>query len=175
MQNMESQFLPPLFNPRTNPPPPIFFFLKKMLRLKINILSSIYPEINYPAKPVMKINNLSRPKVPGPPPLRIKWSSPKPSHRLTQKQHFLYFFLLDHIVTWQVYRHYKEHFSYEFSKRFAEKPTIYGRMYKPKVEITIAISIRDLDLHTWKYIRLVWYLMAMFRQSFKLIEQKTTE
>ena len=38
--------------------------------MKINILSSIYPEINLPAEPVMKIiNNLSRPKVPGPPPL----------------------------------------------------------------------------------------------------------
>ena len=65
---MESQFLPPLLNPRTNPPPPFFFALKKMLWLKINILSSIYPEINFPAKPVMKINNLSRPKVPAPPP-----------------------------------------------------------------------------------------------------------
>ena len=53
-----------------------FCFLKKLLRLKINILSSIYPEINFPAELVMKINNLSRPKVPGPPPLRIKWSSP---------------------------------------------------------------------------------------------------
>ena len=51
------------------------------------------------------------------------------------KAAFSLFFLLDHIVTWQVYRHYKEHFSCEFSKRFAEKPTIYGRMYKPKVEI----------------------------------------
>ena len=71
MQNMESQVLPPLLNPRTTPPPPLFFFfcfLKKLLRLKINILSSIYPEINFPAEPVMKINNLSRPKVPAPPP-----------------------------------------------------------------------------------------------------------
>ena len=73
MQNMESQVLPPLLNPRTTPtppPPPFFFFfcfLKNLLRLKINILSSIYPEINFPAEPVMKINNLSRPKVPGPP------------------------------------------------------------------------------------------------------------
>ena len=65
---MESQFLPPLLNPRTTPPPLFFFFLKKLLRLKINILSSIYPEINFPAEPVMKINNLSRPKVPAPPP-----------------------------------------------------------------------------------------------------------
>ena len=59
-------------------PPPFFFFfffIKNLLRLKINILSSIYPEINFPAEPMMKINNLSRPKVPGPP-LRIKWSSP---------------------------------------------------------------------------------------------------
>ena len=81
MQNMESQFLPPLLNPRTTPPPPpppnffFFAFKKYLLRLKINILSLIYPEINFPAEPVMKINNLSRPKVPGPP-LRIKWSSP---------------------------------------------------------------------------------------------------
>ena len=74
---------PPLLNPRTTPPPFFFFFLvcflKNSLRLKINILSSIYPEINFPAEPVMKINNLSRPKVPAPPPpseLRIKWSSP---------------------------------------------------------------------------------------------------
>ena len=63
------------------PPPPFFFFffffcfLKNLLRLKINIVSSIYPEINFPAEPVIKINNLSRPKVPGHP-LRIKWSSP---------------------------------------------------------------------------------------------------
>ena len=56
-------------------PPPLFFFfffffcfLKNLLRLKINILSSIYPEINFPAEPVMKINILSRPKVPAPPP-----------------------------------------------------------------------------------------------------------
>ena len=50
--------------------PPLFFFfllLKNLLRLKINILSPIYPEMNFPAEPVMKINNLSRPKVPGPP------------------------------------------------------------------------------------------------------------
>ena len=26
MQNMESQVLPPLLNPRTPPPPPFFFF-----------------------------------------------------------------------------------------------------------------------------------------------------
>ena len=64
----------PLFITLTLPPPPpppffFFFFLlfKKLLRLKINILSSIYPEINFPAESVMKINNLSRPKVPGPP------------------------------------------------------------------------------------------------------------
>ena len=48
MKNMESQFMPPLLNPRTN------------------ILSSIYPKLNFPAEPVMKINNLSRPKVPAP-------------------------------------------------------------------------------------------------------------
>ena len=55
------------------PPLPHFFFFdfwffKNLLRLKINILSSIYLEIKFPAKPVMKINNLSRPKVPAPPP-----------------------------------------------------------------------------------------------------------
>ena len=62
--------------PPTPSPASIFFFVffffgllfKKLLRLKINILSSIYPEINFPAGPVMKINNLSRPKVPAPPP-----------------------------------------------------------------------------------------------------------
>ena len=78
MQNVESRVLPPLFNPRTTPPPPpIFFFfffffffcfLKNWFWLQINILSSIYLEINFPAEPVMKINNLSRPKVPAPPP-----------------------------------------------------------------------------------------------------------
>ena len=71
----------PLFLTLALPPPPpppthffvclfgFFFFccLKNLLRLKINILSSIYPEINFPAKPMMKINNLSRPKVPAPP------------------------------------------------------------------------------------------------------------
>ena len=90
MQNTQSQVLRPQLNPRTNTQPPtpffvcllgflffFFCFLKNLFRLKINILSSIYPEINFPAKPVMKINNLSRPKVPAPPPpLRIKWSSP---------------------------------------------------------------------------------------------------
>ena len=63
----------PLYLALALPPPPshIFFFfcfLKNLLRLKINILSSIYPVINFPAEPVMKINNLSRPKVPAPPP-----------------------------------------------------------------------------------------------------------
>ena len=62
----------PLYLTLALTPPPIFFFffgfLKNLLRLKINILSSIYPEINFPAEPVMKINNLSRPKVPAPPP-----------------------------------------------------------------------------------------------------------
>ena len=45
-----------------------FCFLKNLLRLKISILSSIYPEINFLAETVMKINNLSRPKVPAPNP-----------------------------------------------------------------------------------------------------------
>ena len=58
-----------------------FCFFKILLRLKINILSSVYPEINFPAEHVMKINNLSQPKVPAPPPppppLRIIWSSPE--------------------------------------------------------------------------------------------------
>ena len=67
----------PLYLALTLPPPPphfsfffffFFCFLKNLLRLKINILSSIYPEINFPAQPVIKINNLSRPKVPAPPP-----------------------------------------------------------------------------------------------------------
>ena len=46
MQNMKSQVLPPLLNPRTQPPPPFFFFfllLKNLLRLKINILSPDLP------------------------------------------------------------------------------------------------------------------------------------
>ena len=65
--SIESQVLPPLLNPRTDTP--IFcLLLKDLLRLKINILSSIYPEINFPAESVMTINNLSRPKVPAPPP-----------------------------------------------------------------------------------------------------------
>ena len=73
----------PLYKTFALTPPSLFFFFffffcffKNLLRLKINILSSVYPEINFPAESVMKINNLSRPKVPGPPPLRIKWSSP---------------------------------------------------------------------------------------------------
>ena len=66
MQNIESHVLPPLVNP-TNPPF-LFCFFKNLLRLKINILSSVYLEINFPAEHVMKINNLSRPKVPAPPP-----------------------------------------------------------------------------------------------------------
>ena len=79
MQTIESQVLPPLLNPRTDTPPPppphthTFFWgggglFKNLSRLKINILSSIYPEINFPAESVIKINNLSRPKVPAPPP-----------------------------------------------------------------------------------------------------------
>ena len=74
MQNIESHVLPPLLNPRTNPPPPpprnpfFFCFFKNLLRLKINILSSVYPEINFLAEPVMKMNNLSRPNLPAPPP-----------------------------------------------------------------------------------------------------------
>ena len=86
MQNIENHVLSPLLNPPTTPPPLFFFFFfffffgffKNLLRLKLNILSSVYPEINFPAEHVMKINNLSRPKVPAPPPppLRIKWSSP---------------------------------------------------------------------------------------------------
>ena len=47
-----------------------------MLQLKINFLSLVYSEIKFPAEPVMKINNLSRPNFPAPPPSRIKWSSP---------------------------------------------------------------------------------------------------
>ena len=61
---------PHLLHSRTTPPPFFFFFffllLKNLLRLKINILSSIYPEINFPPEPLMKIDNLSRPKVRGP-------------------------------------------------------------------------------------------------------------
>ena len=45
-----------------------FCFFKNLLRLRINILSSLYPEINFPAEHVMKINNLSQPKMPAPPP-----------------------------------------------------------------------------------------------------------
>ena len=86
MQTTESQVLPPLLNPRsTDPPPPIFFLLlKKMLRLKINILSSIYPEINFPAESVMKINNLSRPKVPAPP-LQDQMVVPNPTAELVSR------------------------------------------------------------------------------------------
>ena len=61
------------------------------------------------------------------------------------KAAFSLIFLLDHIVTWQVYIHYKEHFSCGFSKRFAEKPTICDRMYKPKVEI----NHRDIYSGPW--------------------------
>ena len=49
MQNIENHVLPPLQNPRTTPPLVFFFFfcfLKNLLGLKINILSSVYPEIN---------------------------------------------------------------------------------------------------------------------------------
>ena len=108
MQNMESQVLPPLLNPCSTPlPPPFFFsFLKKLLQLKINSLSSIYPEINFPAEPVMKINNLSRPKVPAPPPPPSESNSrplrllkfPPPIHnnlmRLNAAVTFFFFFLL---------------------------------------------------------------------------------
>ena len=57
----------PFFLTLALPPPLFFLLLKNLLRLKINILSSIYSEINFSAEPVMKINNLSRPKVSGPP------------------------------------------------------------------------------------------------------------
>ena len=71
MQNIESHVLPPLLNPNTTPPPHptfVFCFFKNLSRLKILILSSVYPEINFPAEPVMKINNMSRPKMPAHPP-----------------------------------------------------------------------------------------------------------
>ena len=38
------------------------------MRLKINILSSVYLEMNFPVESVMNINNLSRPNLPGLPP-----------------------------------------------------------------------------------------------------------
>ena len=56
--------------PSQLPPSPLIFFcllFKNLLRLKINILSQVYPEISFPAKLMMKINNLSRPNLPGPP------------------------------------------------------------------------------------------------------------
>ena len=34
MQNMGSQVLPPLLNPRSNPPPPLFFAFKKIVAVK---------------------------------------------------------------------------------------------------------------------------------------------
>ena len=85
MQNIENHVLPPLLHPRTTPPPPFFFFFfffffcffKNLFWLKINILSSVYPDINFPAEHVMTINNLSRPKCQPPPsesngrPLRV--------------------------------------------------------------------------------------------------------
>ena len=60
MQNIESHVLPPLYFTLALPPPsplqsPFFCFFKNLLRLKINILSSVYPEINFLAEPVMKI------------------------------------------------------------------------------------------------------------------------
>ena len=68
MQNIKPCPLP-LLNPRTNPLPHfiLFYFIifiyfclfKNLLRVKINILSSVYPEINFTAESVMKINNLS--------------------------------------------------------------------------------------------------------------------
>ena len=59
---------------------PVTCLFKNLLRLKINILTPVNLEINFPAKPVMKINSLSRPNLPAtPPPLRIKWSSPNSS------------------------------------------------------------------------------------------------
>ena len=65
----------PLLNPRTNPPPHFilfiyFFFLlfQKFVADENKYLSSVYPEINFPAESVMKINNLSWSKVSTPPP-----------------------------------------------------------------------------------------------------------
>ena len=64
---MESQFLPPLLNPRTTTPSLFFCFLKKNVAVENKYSVLDLPE-NFPAEPVMKINNLSRPKVPAPPP-----------------------------------------------------------------------------------------------------------
>ena len=51
MQNIENHVLPPLQNPRTTPPPFFFFcFFKNLFGLKINILSSVYPEINFSSR-----------------------------------------------------------------------------------------------------------------------------
>ena len=53
-----------------------------MLRLTIYILSSVYPEINFPAEHMMKINNLSRPKVPAPPQNQMVVPKSGPEKRL---------------------------------------------------------------------------------------------
>ena len=61
--------------------PPLFFlFLYFLLFQKFVAIENKYSVLGLPgnktAEHVMKINNLSRPKVPASPPLRIKWSSP---------------------------------------------------------------------------------------------------
>ena len=92
VQNIESHVLPPLLNPRTNPSPPpppqsslFFCFFKNLLPLKINILTSVYPEINFLAEPLMKINNLSRPNLPAPPP-QYQMVVPLVSHSRNNKK-----------------------------------------------------------------------------------------
>ena len=74
----KSWHYPPLLNPRTNTSSFFFWFFKNLLQLKINILTSVYLEINFSTEPLVKINkNQSRSHLPAPPPpLRIKWSSP---------------------------------------------------------------------------------------------------
>ena len=63
----------PLLNP-----PPIFYFahiyhflfpslFRNFLLFKMNILSSVYLEINFPAVPMVKINNLSQQNLSAPP------------------------------------------------------------------------------------------------------------
>ena len=67
---------------------------------------------------------------------------------------------LDHIGTWQTYRHYEEQFTCEFSKRFAEKQTIrrYARYWGPFCVKSLAVQFCAIlsVIRKFKFLQ-IWY------------------
>ena len=83
--------LPPFRTIIPNPATPFLFFVffffvfffcfsfvlfKILLSMKINILALVYLKINFPAELMLKINNLTRPNLPVPPPPQNQMVAP---------------------------------------------------------------------------------------------------